>query len=95
MGAGEGNILVRAKNGLMILSALITWALESSVTTADSMRARGYGLHPRRSFSNYRFDARDAVLSALIAFGAAATGCATATAATATGALAAAFAAFT
>ncbi len=74
MGVGGGSILTRAKNGLMILSALITWALESSVTTADSMRARGYGLHPRRSFSNYRFDARDAAISAVTALGIGATG---------------------
>ncbi len=77
-GAGAGthsrNIFKKARNGLSILSALITWALESSVTTADSMRARGYGLHPRKSFANYRFDGRDAAIGALIAAGILATG---------------------
>lgn len=74
MGTSGGSLLNRAKNGLSILAALITWALETSVTTADSMRARGYGLHPRRSFSVYRFDGRDALLSGLIALGIAAAG---------------------
>ncbi|MBR5947746.1 MAG: energy-coupling factor transporter transmembrane protein EcfT [Clostridia bacterium] len=69
MGVGGGNIVQRAKNGLSILSSLITWALESSVTTADSMRSRGYGLHPRRSFANYRFDGRDALIGGLLALG--------------------------
>ncbi len=31
------------KNGISILSAMITWAFESSVIRADSMRVRGYG----------------------------------------------------
>lgn len=69
MGTGGKGILNKAKNGLSIFSGLITWALESSVTTADSMRARGYGLHPRRSFANYRFDGRDAAVGLLIAAG--------------------------
>jgi energy-coupling factor transport system permease protein len=39
---------------------MITWALENSIETADSMKSRGYGLQGRTSFSNYRFDGRDA-----------------------------------
>lgn len=53
----------RAKSGLFIFSALITWALESAVTTADSMRARGFGLHPRSFYTDFRFDGRDTVVS--------------------------------
>ena len=55
----EGNLLRRAKNGMQILSILTTWALENAVDTADSMKARGYGLKGRTSFSLYRFDRRD------------------------------------
>ena len=69
MGVGGGSLIARAKSGLSILSSLITWALESSVTTADSMRSRGYGLHPRKSFANYRFDGRDALIGAFIVLG--------------------------
>lgn len=54
-----GSIVKRAKTGLDILLALITWGLESSVTTADSMRSRGHGLHGRTFYSNYRLDKRD------------------------------------
>ena len=47
------------KNGIRILSIMTTWALESAVETADSMKSRGYGLPGRTSFSIYRFDGRD------------------------------------
>lgn len=54
-----GNVLRRAKNGLAVLSIMLTRSLENSVETADSMRARGYGLPKRTAFSIYRFDKRD------------------------------------
>ncbi len=43
------------------ISILISWSLESSIEGADSMEARGYGLHGRTSFHLYRFTSRDAV----------------------------------
>lgn len=55
----SGSIIKRAKCGLKILSIMVTWALENAIETADSMKARGYGLHGRTSFSIYRFDKRD------------------------------------
>lgn len=55
----NGNILQRAKNGLTILSIMITWSLENAIETADSMKSRGYGLPGRTAFSIYRFDSRD------------------------------------
>ena len=39
----NGGVLQRARNGLTILSILVTWALENAIETADSMRSRGYG----------------------------------------------------
>lgn len=68
-GVSEGSLLKRAKSALRILSALITWSLENAVITSDSMRARGYGLHGRTSFSIYKFDRRDAVVGGLLALG--------------------------
>lgn len=59
---GRGNIIMRARNSLTILSIMITWALENAIETADSMKARGYGLKGRSSFSLYRFDKRDGML---------------------------------
>ncbi len=55
----QGNILQRAKNGIKILSIMITWSLENAIDTSDSMKSRGYGLPKRTSFSNYHFDKRD------------------------------------
>lgn len=55
----DGNVIQRAKNGITILSILVTWALENAIDTADSMKSRGYGLHGRTAFSLYRFDCRD------------------------------------
>lgn len=58
-GTDTGSILTRAKNGMKILSILTTWALENGIITADSMRARGYGLPKRGSFQRHRFDSQD------------------------------------
>lgn len=55
----KGRMSERARNGLKIMSIMLTWALENGVDTADSMKSRGYGLRGRTSFSNYRFDSRD------------------------------------
>ncbi len=54
-----GNIIQRAKNGIKILSIMITWSLESAIDTADSMKSRGYGLPKRTTYSDFRLDKRD------------------------------------
>lgn len=68
---GEGPLLARARRGLTVISILASWALESSIDTADSMRSRGYGLSGRTSYMAYRFTGRDAVLAAAAALAAA------------------------
>ena len=55
----SGSIFSKAKNGIKILSIVITWALENSIETADSMSGRGYGLKGRTAFSIFKFDKRD------------------------------------
>lgn len=55
----SGNILQRARHGIKILSIMVTWALENSIETADSMKSRGYGLPGRTAFSIFRFNRRD------------------------------------
>lgn len=55
----NGSVIERAKHGIKIISIMITWALENSIETADSMKSRGYGLPGRTAFSIYRFDKRD------------------------------------
>lgn len=44
------------------MSILVSWSLESSIESADSMEARGYGLKGRTSFNLYRIERRDVVL---------------------------------
>jgi len=60
--ASTGSIIQRARNGIAILSIMITWSLENAIETADSMRSRGYGLKGRTAFSIYRFDRRDGAM---------------------------------
>ncbi|MCL2376054.1 MAG: energy-coupling factor transporter transmembrane protein EcfT [Defluviitaleaceae bacterium] len=68
----NGNIFQRARQGIKILSIMTTWALENAIETADSMKARGYGLPGRTAFSIFRFDKRDAWAMAYISLCAAA-----------------------
>lgn len=55
----NGSVFQRAQNGLLILSAMATWALENSIETSNSMKSRGYGLKGRTSFSIYKMENRD------------------------------------
>ena len=66
-GAGEAATAKEKRNdGMTVLGALTSWALEGSVVTGDSMRARGYGSAKRSSFMIYRMTAADWVLFATI-----------------------------
>lgn len=58
----EGSIPERMKKAASIMSIMITWSLESAVTSADSMKSRGYGLSGRSTFSVHRLDGRDRTL---------------------------------
>lgn len=62
----DGKVTDRARHGIKIVSIMFTWALENSIETADSMRARGYGLGKRSTFSLYRFDRRDVMAFSFI-----------------------------
>lgn len=64
--SADMNIKERIKNSVDILSGTITWSMENSIVTADSMRARGYGTGKRTFFSNFKFDARDRAALAVI-----------------------------
>ncbi len=67
IGRDVGSFFARARHGITILSIMVTWALENAIETADSMKARGYGLKGRTAFSNYRFDSRDRVVAMIMA----------------------------
>jgi len=57
--SAQDKYMDKARSGMTLLTVLASWTLESSVVTADSMRARGYGSTKRSSFSVYRFCRRD------------------------------------
>lgn len=58
-GTEEGSARERAEHGMVLLSALTSWALEGGVITADSMQSRGYGCGRRSMYSQYRWEGRD------------------------------------
>lgn len=64
----------KIRSKMRVLSILLTWSLENSVETADSMRARGYGLKGRTSYSIFKWTVRDTVVAVLV-FGLAAMIC--------------------
>lgn len=57
----------KLRAGLTVFSALVTWALENGITTADSMTARGYDTGKRTNFNDYHFGRYDALLCAVVA----------------------------
>ena len=62
-GAGESATKKeKLESGLAVLGAMTAWALEGSVVTGDSMRARGYGAAKRSSFMLYRMTLSDWLL---------------------------------
>ena len=66
LGDRPNNLIGKIKQSGEIFSITMTWALETSVETADSMRARGYGVAKRSNYNNYRFSKRDFVAVAWI-----------------------------
>ena len=67
-GAAERGVFPRVRNAATVFSSMVTWSMENAIETADSMRARGYGLPGRTAFSIYRLDARDRAALAWIGF---------------------------
>ncbi|WP_150265272.1 energy-coupling factor transporter transmembrane component T [Paenibacillus tepidiphilus] len=56
---GQGGLRKRMKDGMILLKVLVSWSLEEALQTADSMKARGYGVHKRSSYGGYRMDRLD------------------------------------
>lgn len=61
-----GSLWHRIKCTVRILSILVTWALDNAIDTADSMKARGYGVKKRTAFSLFIFERRDCFVLAMI-----------------------------
>lgn len=67
------NTREKLRQALAAFSATVSWAMEQSIVSADSMKSRGYGVRGRTAFSIYLFKKRDGlvlVLLALMALGA-------------------------
>ena len=70
IGKGAGDAATAKEklgDGIAVLGALTGWALEGSIVTGDSMRARGYGTAKRTSFMLYRMTAADWSLLGIMA----------------------------
>ena len=66
VGAGvTGNLFQKIRAAAHRLSILVSWTLERGVDTADSMRARGYGLRHRSFYNHFAFSPADAWLTAV------------------------------
>lgn len=61
----DDGAVAKLRRGGSVFSALVSRALEGSIETADSMRARGYGLRGRTAYTIFRFTASDAVVLVL------------------------------
>ena len=55
------------KQALTAFSATVSWAMEQSIVTADSMKSRGYGCEGRTAYAIYRFERRDGIALAVLA----------------------------
>lgn len=56
----------KLKSKMQVFGALVSWSVESSIVTADSMRARGYGIAKRTNYHNFFWTLRDSVMMILI-----------------------------
>lgn len=54
-----GRMKSRLSPGISQISILLSWSMEDGLDTADSMKARGYGITRRSSFSVFRFSKKD------------------------------------
>ncbi|MCQ2550702.1 MAG: energy-coupling factor transporter transmembrane protein EcfT [Clostridia bacterium] len=66
--SNEGKLMHRIRQLTKEISILISWSLEASIETSDSMEARGYGLPHRTSFHLFKLSAEDKTLLAAICF---------------------------
>lgn len=63
----DGSVINRIKNGIRIISIMLSWSMENAIETADSMKSRGFGLKGRTAYSIYRFDRRDLIVLIIVA----------------------------
>ena len=59
--------LAALRQAMTAFSATVSWAMEQSIVTADSMKSRGYGSAGRTAYAIYRFERRDGLTLAVLA----------------------------
>lgn len=60
MGQNESNnFIVKTKNTFKNIGILVSWSFENAIETADSMKARGYGLKGRTYYSRFQWHTGD------------------------------------
>lgn len=55
------NTREKLQQAMASFSSTVSWAMEQSIVSADSMKSRGYGVQGRTAFSIYIFEKRDGV----------------------------------
>lgn len=63
----DGSAVSRIKNGIRIISIMLSWSMENAIETSDSMKSRGFGLKGRTAYSIYKFDRRDLIVLIIVA----------------------------
>ena len=53
------NTKEKLRQAMAAFSSTVSWAMEQSIVSADSMKSRGYGISGRTAFSVYLFEKRD------------------------------------
>lgn len=73
---GTDSFICKMKNTFKNIGILISWSFENAIETADSMKARGYGLKGRTYYSRFQWQTGDTLalillvlFDALIIFG--------------------------
>ena len=61
------NAKEKLQQALAAFSATVSWAMEQSIVSADSMKSRGFGLGGRTAYSIYRFERRDGIVLLILA----------------------------
>ena len=60
------NAALRLRDAFSSFSTVVTWSLESSIVTSESMRSRGYATGKRTSYSIFRFGFEDFLILAAV-----------------------------
>ncbi len=56
----------KLQQAMSSFSATVSWAMEHSIVSADSMKSRGYGTTGRTAYSIYHFEKRDGIVLAVL-----------------------------